>query len=209
MRPAKKFLKSVKKDAKSKRGIANALRFASVFAATFLVFVYAVIPMTSPFWLGMGNFHAGAAGSILSSVFGLESAVDGNVITMPIDGDNVDFEITQLCSGDIEIALLASLLIASIDVLFIWRVLGALLGAGLLLLLNPLRIALTLWITKSAGMETGDAYHSLIFRLFLFVILVLYYFAWYRLFAKRKSRIQEKICNNLFGKKTGQKHEKP
>ena len=57
--------------------------------------------------------------------------------------------------------------------------------------------ALTLLLTKDSGMEVGDFYHSIIFRLFLFVLLVLYYFVWYRTFAKRKCRLQEKLCKRI------------
>jgi len=192
-----KFLKKLWKEAGSRKSLANAARFACIFLACFLVFAYAVIPATAGFWGFMGGAHAQAASWLLSSVFGIPSSVSGNVVSMVVGESEVDFAVTQLCSGDIEVALLASLLLASIDVLLIWRVLGALLGAGLLLLLNPFRIAVTLWVTKSSGMDAGDAYHSLIFRLFLFVILVLYYFAWYRAFAARGSTAQERICKHL------------
>jgi exosortase/archaeosortase family protein len=167
-----------------------------LFLAAFLVFIYAIIPLSSPFCAGIGVFHAQTASGVLAA-FGTASSVSGNVITLEVAGEDTDFEITQLCSGDIEIALLASLLVASIDVLLVWRVLGALLGAGFLLLLNPLRIAVTLQITKGSGMEAGDVYHSLIFRLFLFVVLVLYYFAWYRLAARRGCPFQKRICKRL------------
>jgi exosortase/archaeosortase family protein len=203
-----KFLRNIKKETKSRRSLANTARFTTVFLASFLVFVYGIIPATAGFWQFMGGAHAQAASAILSS-FGVQSSVNGNIISMIVGEEETDFAITQLCSGDIEIALLASLLLASIDVLLVWRVLGALLGAGLLLALNPLRIAVTLWITKGSGMEAGDAYHSLIFRLFLFVILVLYYFAWYRAFAGRRSPAWEKTCNSLFGKKVDQKDGRP
>lgn len=185
MKPAKRFWKSLKKDVKSHKGVANAARFVALFLACFLVFIYGVIPASAGFWQFMGNFHAHAASGLLSS-FGVPSSVSGNVIILDVGGQETGFVITQLCSGDIEIALLASLLLASFDVLLVWRVLGALLGAGFLLLMNPLRIAITLWITRDAGMETGDFYHSLVFRLFLFVLLLFYYFAWYRAFARRK-----------------------
>jgi exosortase/archaeosortase family protein len=196
MDSAGKFFKKLRKEANSRKSLANVARFSCIFLACFLVFAYAVIPATAGFWASMGGAHAQAAGWLLSS-FGVPSSVSGNVISMVVGESEVDFAVTQLCSGDIEIALLASLLLASIDVLLIWRVLGALLGAGLLLLLNPLRIAVTLWVTEGSGMDAGDAYHSIIFRLFLFVILVLYYFAWYRAFAARGSTAQEKICRRL------------
>jgi len=193
---AKGFLGALKSDLKSKAGIVKAARFVCLFLASFLVFLYAVIPLSAPFWAGMGAFHAQAASGVLAA-FGTGSSVSGNVITVEVAGEDTDFVISQLCSGDIEIALLASLLVASIDVLLIWRVVGALLGAGFLLLLNPLRIAITLQITKGSGMEAGDFYHSLIFRLFLFVVLVLYYFAWYRLVAKLGCPFQKRICKKI------------
>jgi len=171
----------------------NAARFICMFLASFLIFLYLIIPVSAGLWQGLSVWHAQASQELLSSVFGLESSVSDNVMTMDIDGRETDFAISQLCSGDVEIALLASLLIATFEVLFIWRLLGALIGSALIILMNPLRIAITLAITNGSGMEAGDAYHSIIFRLFLFVLLVLYYFAWYRAFAGRKSKTQQNI----------------
>jgi exosortase/archaeosortase family protein len=191
MKPAKRFAKSVKKDVKSKAGLVNAGKFVAVFLLSFLIFLYFIIPATAGFWDGMGVFHAEIVGSLL----GIQTS--GNIVTMPVQGNLVDFEISRLCSGDIEIALLVSLLIASLDVLLIWRILGSLIGSFLLLAMNPLRIVVTLMITRDSGMEAGDFYHSVIFRLFLFVVLVLYYFVWYRLFFKRKSKLQKKLCKKF------------
>ncbi len=196
MKPAKDFWNDIRKDLQDRRGLKNVLRFALVFSASFLIFLLAIIPFAAPFWGWAGGVHAQVAHGVLST-WGVESAVDGNVITMEVRGQDVDFVVSQICSGDVEIALLVSLLIASFDILLIWRVLGSILGAGMLLALNPVRIAATLVITKGSGMEAGDVYHTVIFRLFLFVVLVLYYFAWYRTFADRSSRMQERLCKRL------------
>jgi len=191
MKPCKRFVKALKKDVGSKAGLMNALKFVIVFLLSFLVFLYVIIPATGGFWDGMGFFHA----EIVSSILGIES--NGNIVTMPVQGNLVDFEISRLCSGDIEIALLISLLIASLDVLLIWRILGSIIGSILLLAMNPLRIVVTLMITRDSGMGVGDFYHSVIFRLFLFVVLVLYYFIWYQLFVKRKCKFQKKLCKKF------------
>jgi exosortase/archaeosortase family protein len=195
MKALKNYKKSLKKDLKDKKALKNTLRFVSVFVLTFLLFLYVIIPATAGFWEGMGAWHAEMVSGLLSSV-GIESSVSGNVLTMDVQGQDVDFVISQLCSGDVEIALLISLLVASFDVLLIWRILGSLIGLAFLLLMNPIRIFITLIITKDSGMEAGDFYHSFIFRLFLFVLLVLYYFAWYRVFVKRKfeCKLKNRIC---------------
>jgi len=196
MKASRKYVKALKKDVNSKEGLVNASKFVAVFIVTFLVFLYLVIPLTGAFWDGLGIFHAQFVGNLLSWS-GIESQVSGNILTMDVQGQGVDFEISRLCSGDIEIALLVSLLIASLDVLIIWRILGAIIGTITLIILNPLRVFVTLLITKDSGMDVGDFYHSIIFRLFLFVVLVLYYFIWYRAFAKRKSKFQKKICKKF------------
>jgi len=183
----KGFCNSLRRDLQDVEGIRNALYFLLVFAASFILMILVIIPITSPFWSAMGSLHAGAAQWILSE-FGIESQTNANVLVMDVQGKETHFLISRLCSGDIETALLISLIIASLDILLVWRILGVLVGTVLLLSINPLRIALTLAITKNSGMATGDLYHNIIFRLFLFVILVLYYFAWYRIFAGRRCR---------------------
>lgn len=190
------YVEELKKDIKSRKGLQRAVLFVLAFLACFIVLLYMVVPLSPGFWEGVGIWHAQTAQSILA-VFGLESSVEGNVLTMEVGGEEVGFLISRLCSGDVEIALLVSLLLASFDVLLIWRMVGALAGTAFLLLMNPLRIAVTLMVTKDSGLEAGDFYHTVIFRLFLFVLLVLYYFAWYRVFAGRKSGLQERICERL------------
>ncbi len=197
MEPVRDFWSDLKRDVKDRRSLGNALRFAAVFAVCFAFSLYAAVPALSGFWTFMGEVHAQAVQGLLSSAFGIESSVAGNILGMEVGGEEVLFSVSQLCSGDIEIALMASLLIASFDVLLIWRLLGIALGAGLLLAMNPVRIAITLVITRDSGMEAGDLYHTVIFRLFLFVVLVLYYLAWYRAFAGRESKLQERLCKRL------------
>jgi exosortase/archaeosortase family protein len=185
MKAAKKFWKGLKKDVKSRKGLLGAGQFVAIFLLSFAVFLYLIIPLAGPFWEGMGLWHANAVSGLLSS-WGIETTVSGNVLTMQVIGENVDFAVSEVCSGAVEIALLVSLLIASFDIALGWRIVGSLAGALLLLLMNPIRIAVTMALTKDAGMEAGDFYHGMLFRLFLFVILVLYYFVWYRLAKDRK-----------------------
>ncbi len=171
-------------DLQDKRGLKRAGVFVAVFAVAFLVCLLLILPLTEGFWNGLGAAHAGAAHWLLS-VFGVQSSVFGNVITMQVQGESVDFVISHLCAGDIEISLMACLLIASLDVLLVWRLAGVLVGAVFLTAMNPLRISATLMITQGSGLEAGDVYHGLVFRLFLLVLLLFYYFAWYRAFAGR------------------------
>lgn len=189
--------KSLKKELGDKKSLKNAAKFAVAFCALFLFCLLVAIPATAGFWQGMGAWHANAVSGLLSSVFGIQSRAESNIIFMDVQGQEYGFVVSQLCSGDVEIALLTSLMLATFEVLLIWRAIGAVIGAGVLLLMNPARIAITLAITSGAGLETGELYHSIIFRLFLFVLLVLCYFAWYNAARGRKSGLQERITNAL------------
>lgn len=196
VKPIKKFWNDLKGDVKSKEGLGNVAEFIGVFSVSFLLFYFVLIPLAAPFWDALGGFNAFATHNVLSTM-GVPSEVSGNVLTVNVGGEDIDFVISQLCAGDIEMALLVSLLIASLDVLLIWRILGSITGVGFILLMNPLRIALTLWITVKTDMQVGDFYHGVIFRLFLFLLLVFYYFVWFRIFVDRKSKLQKRIWKSL------------
>jgi exosortase/archaeosortase family protein len=181
-----KFLKQVKRELRDKKAVKNVTRFVAIFVAIFFLFLFIIIPLSTPLWDFLGVFHASSAASMISA-FGSFASASENVISVDVMGSETDFIVSQLCSGDVEIALLVALIIASFDVALFWRILGAVFGAILILLLNPLRIALTVMITQNQGMEAGDVAHSIIFRLFLFVLLVSYYFVWYHLCKGRKT----------------------
>jgi exosortase/archaeosortase family protein len=196
VKPIKKFWKDLKKDVRSKEGLTNAAKFVFVFLVSFLLFYFILIPLTAPVWVGLGEFNAFATHNVLSTM-GVPSEVSGNMLTVNVRGEDIDFVISQLCSGDIEIALLVSLLIASLDVLLVWRILGSLIGIGFILLMNPLRIALTIWITTGTDLQIGDFYHNVMFRLFLFILLVFYYFLWYRVFKNREGKLRNRVWKGL------------
>jgi len=181
----KKFWKSLKEDLKNKKALRNATKFVLIFALVFLIFLLVLIPLLAPLWDFFGVVNAHSARAILGS-FGIESKVSGNILTTSVNGEDIDFVISQICSGDIEIALLVALLLASFDVVLSWRLIGSIVGAFVFLLINPLRIGLTLLITVKTNLEVGDLAHNVLFRLFLFLLLVFYYFLWYSLTKDRK-----------------------
>jgi|GEM_PF-1285836 len=176
----RRLFDSLEGEARDPKARHNILRFSAVFLIVFFGLTVLANPFLGPLWDGLGAWHAQAASSVLA-VFGSESAVQGNDLSVDVQGEPVHFQVSQLCSGDVEIFLLVALLLASFDIALFWRLAGALAGIATILLVNPLRIAVTIIITQGSGLEAGDVVHSIIFRLFLFLLLVSYYFAWYRL----------------------------
>ncbi|MBN2518059.1 MAG: archaeosortase/exosortase family protein [Candidatus Altiarchaeota archaeon] len=173
-----KFWKSLRKDLRNRKALRNATKFMVIFILLFALSLLVLIPLLSPLWDFLGVFNSHTSHAVLA-LLGVESSVSGNVITTRVGGQDVGFEISQICSGDIEIALLASLILASFDIAIFWRLLGSLAGALLVLLVNPLRISLTILITARSDLDVGELAHNIIFRLFLFLLLVFYYLLWY------------------------------
>ncbi len=167
----------------------NAILFVLFFLVIFLVFVYVLNPLFSGVWESIAAFHAEGAHKILDFL-GEESYANGNILIAPVGGTPIRFVVSQLCSGDVEVAVLAALILATISIPLFWRLVGAVFGAIVIIALNPFRIALTIYITASVGLEAGDFYHSVIFRLFLFFVLLLYYFIWFRLVEGREPPIK-------------------
>lgn len=180
MKLFKGLVKDVRSELGSKKAIRDVEKFIIIFLATFVLLYFVLTPLIAPAWHAIGVFSANGANWLLN-MFGFDTTVSENVLRTSVDGTQYDFVVSQLCSGDVEIALLASLLIASFDILLSWRIAGSFIGAFGIILINPVRIALTLGLTKTLGLNAGDVAHSFIFRIFLFVFLVTYYFVWYRM----------------------------
>ncbi len=91
----------------------------------------------------------------------------------------VSAQITNLCAGDLEIALLLAIVLATWDRSWRKRAWGCLFGLALILVANPLRIFTVLAIGHYADWPLADFTHNILFRLMLIIIIVVYYFLWY------------------------------
>ena len=193
-------IKNLKKEAKDKKSLSNLVTFAFLFILSFGLFLFLLLPALEPLWEWNGVFSAGSA-SLLLSFTGIESSVSGNIITMAVGEAVVDFQISQICSGDVEIALLFGLMLASFDIGFWKRVLGWVAGSIIIVIINPLRIALTLWLTSTMGMENGEFIHSVVFRFFLFVLLIAIYFGWYSMSKREQGSGMERKGGSIVKKR--------
>jgi exosortase/archaeosortase family protein len=91
----------------------------------------------------------------------------------------VGAEINNLCAGDIEIALLLAIILATVDRSWKRRIIGAAAGLLLITIVNPVRIFVVLYAGHAAGWGIADITHDILFRAMLILIIVVYYFLWY------------------------------
>ncbi|MFH0714064.1 MAG: exosortase/archaeosortase family protein [Candidatus Micrarchaeota archaeon] len=87
-----------------------------------------------------------------------------------------DIEISDLCSGALELALLIGFISASADRSVNYRIKGIVVGVVFFLLFNAARIAFTI---NSFGTAAFVPLHDVLFRLTLIIGLVTFYAVWY------------------------------
>ncbi|MEW5954987.1 MAG: exosortase/archaeosortase family protein [Candidatus Micrarchaeota archaeon] len=159
------------------RAVLEAIRFVTVFLAVSFV-AWLVLSATA-----LPNVVAAHSSNALLSLFGTAGQVsfaDGVPHLVFAEGvlssKAVDAEVSGLCSGALELAVLLGIIAASEDRSWRKRVLGALGAVAVVLVFNPLRIAVTLLYADSAWLS---AVHEVGFRVSLVVLIVFYYAVWY------------------------------
>lgn len=96
----------------------------------------------------------------------------------------MDVEINDVCSGVTEMAVILAALMASYDVETKKRVMGVAAGLAVILVVNPLRIATTILLFEKSAI-IGGMFHDILFRISLFVVVLVYYVVWYNMSVKR------------------------
>ncbi len=91
----------------------------------------------------------------------------------------VTAQITNLCAGDLEIALLSAVILSTHDRRWKNRIAGVIGGILAILIINPVRIALVLAVGYYSSWQWADFTHDVLFRLTLIIVIVGYYAAWY------------------------------
>lgn len=158
-----------------KEGLAeDSSKFIVLFIASGTT-IYFLLSLTGKF------FHEAAAHStqlVARNFFEVKVATENHFphLVGSANGVFFDAQINDLCAGWLELAVMAGLVLASRDKPLKERAKGILLGALVLLLLNPIRIGLTL---AAVGTPFLALAHDVLFRLLLVVVLVVFYALWY------------------------------
>ena len=90
--------------------------------------------------------------------------------------ENLDAQITDLCSAGLEIAVLVALIFATFEKSLQYRLKGAIAAVLFLLILNAIRITITV---ATFGTLLFDLTHELLFRSLLIASIILFYALWY------------------------------
>jgi exosortase/archaeosortase family protein len=134
------------------------------------------------------EFIAAFLSQVLLSLFG-QSFIMGWAGGFPILTNGFySVQIIGLCSGILEISVLAGIIFASMDVSFRNRVKGFVLGIFFIEIINVFRIVLSV---LALGSNSFVFFHDFLFRLTLIIGIVMFYFFWYVLVEKQGFKKQE------------------
>lgn len=164
-------------------GAEKAVRFVLIFLLVlsfFYIVPYSILP-----WYKLEVVTANMSVNVLN-------AMDSGYEIYDFEGvwiQNEGFEalIIPLCTGYLEMVVLAGLILASEDRTMRNRAFGVIGGFLTVFFINPFRVAFTIMIIRASNLETAIFAHDIMFRVFLFALLVGYYTLWY-VFLRNKIR---------------------
>lgn len=167
---------------RDRREWVNTSKFTALTLAIFLALNYSLGNLFSIAWLEYANAWLSKT---LLNLFGYNTTL----LSYPVEllSEGVRAEINYLCTGKTEISLLIAATVSSIGISARKRMLGAAGAVLAVLLFNPVRITATMIFLIRKEVSTANLWHSILFRLSLFAVIVGYYFAWFY-WATRKTK---------------------
>jgi len=122
------------------------------------------------------------ANSVLNALNagGIEGKVIAGEPVQIILEEGPDIEISYLCTGLLEIFVLASVIIASAGIPIRERIIGVVVGTAASVFVNFLRILGTVYFIYNSDLETADFIHNIFFRATLFITIFAFYALWFR-----------------------------
>ena len=153
-----------------KKGLPFLIGIASFYTLFWLLLSSVDLYALKAFTASAAHVLLGLIGVPAQLVFGLEPTIIINSISA---------QITNLCAGDVEIALLMAIILATWDRTWRQRAFGCIFGLLLIFIVNPIRITIVLGTGYYGNWGIANFAHDVLFRISLLIIIVLYYYIWY------------------------------
>ena len=164
--------------------ILKAGKFLAAFIISFSVigFLLSLLPLES-----VEAFFALPTLAILK-IFGLDGTLNTSAepILIILNGLDMPISISYLCTGLMEVAIISAAVISSFGISLQKRAIGIVSAIATIIVFNLLRIVTSILFIIWFGLGVGGFSHDLLFRIFLFVVIAGFYYAWFGWATKRK-----------------------
>lgn len=155
-------------------------KLAAIFLIYFVIFF---ISLNLIFFLFNLNYYVGfyiagimkalLGGEVKTSMFEAKECA-----ALQIGSKEIVF--SSLCTGLLELSVLVSAIIASHGIEIRKRIVGSVLAVAAVFIFNIMRIYITASFILSQNIEVAEIMHSVLFKSFLFVVIVGFYFLWFK-----------------------------
>lgn len=155
---------------------------AVVFAVLSILFSFIPIEIFENFFAYLSLFFLnilGIGGKI----------VQGEPVLILLHNYDFPIAITYLCTGLLEMLILASVIIASFGVGAKEKILGIIAALVAIVIFNTFRIVATVLMILNLDLQTAELSHNILFRIFLFLVIAGFYFVWFMWAVKRSSAL--------------------
>ncbi len=176
-------LKQIKKDLKNKKELKKSFIFLIYFL---VIFVVVYLFLNNVLYNYINYCYGFISNFIISNMFGINTSFifdDINLISVIlINSLNYPVFITFLCTGILEFSLISSAILASKGISLKNRIYGFLLSIPLVIVFNIFRIVCTILMIIYFSLPLAEFLHSFLFRLFLIIIVIGFYYFWFKFY---------------------------
>jgi exosortase/archaeosortase family protein len=167
------FFKKLEGELRDREEVLKSAKFTLTIVLVFLGlhFLAGLVPIE---WVQY--FYAWVVQKVIF-VFGIES----EILFAPVQlvFEKFTAEISYLCTGLLETVLVVAAILSSHGINYKKRIAGAFFAFIATVLLNVFRISATILAIVFVGVYTGEFFHEVLFRIFLFVAIAGIYAAWF------------------------------
>ncbi len=176
--PFKKRIEHKKQTEREKQTVLNAGKFVLV-----LLLVFAVLGILL-FLVSMGPFKAitAYAGSAALYGMGIQNTVEGgeDAYIVLANPEKTVIVINDLCTGVLETMILVAAIVATLEIHWKKRAIGAVAAVIGIFVFNQIRIVSTVFFILNAPIDLVVLSHDIFFRVFLFVTIAVFYWLFLR-----------------------------
>ncbi|MDO8647870.1 MAG: exosortase/archaeosortase family protein [Candidatus Diapherotrites archaeon] len=172
-----------------RKEIAKTGKFLIAWILAFLLIYYGAVFAIG--WQNIELFTAGSSAKVLQSFDSAKVTVLENTDGVFLKVHGIQIQISDLCTGWLETALLASAILASLGIAWKKRIYGAIGALIFGFAFNQLRIFVTIMQLFGTNVQTAELTHDVFFRLSLLIVIAGFYFVWFR--KATKARIEKKL----------------
>jgi exosortase/archaeosortase family protein len=188
------------------------LNFLAYFAGSF-IFIYLLL--TETFIYKYINYFFGVTSNFIINLISIPTAFifDDvyNLSIIVISSLDYPIFISQLCTGILEFSLIVCAIFATTEVVLKRRILWMALSIPLVIIFNLIRIVFTVYLIVFLSVSVADIFHEILFRLFLVIIVVGFYYIFLKrmikhgYFKKTKQKTNRTRISRHFKKNTTKK----